>query len=57
MMNYALMRMVSQALSLLFGSTGVFCLWASFYAPRFGLEAILLLLVATAITLAPTRAK
>ncbi len=53
MMSYAFMHMVSQALSLLFGSTGVFCLWASFYAPRFGVEAILLLVTATAIALAP----
>ncbi len=53
------MRLVSRAVSVSLGSFGVFCLWASFYRPHFGLEAFLLLSMATAMTLvlAPARAK
>ncbi len=59
MMNMYFMRLVSRAVSVSLGSFGVFCLWASFYTPHFGLEAFLLLSMATAMTLAlaPARAK
>ena len=37
------MRLLGQVLSLLFGSSGVFMLWASFYVPDCGAIAVLFL--------------
>jgi hypothetical protein len=45
------MRLLGQVLSLLFGSTGVFMLWASFYVPDCGALAALFLSAGTAIVL------
>ncbi len=46
------MRLVGVVLSLTFGSSGIFMLWASFYVPNCGLLAVLFLSAATAFTLA-----
>jgi hypothetical protein len=43
------MRLLGQVLSLLFGSSGVFMLWASFYVPDCGAIALLFLSAGTAI--------
>lgn len=43
------MRLLGQVLSLLFGSTGVFMLWASFYVPVCGAFALLFLAAGAAI--------
>jgi hypothetical protein len=45
------LRLLGQVLSLLFGSTGVFMLWASFYVPDCGALAALFLTAGTAILL------
>ncbi len=45
------MRLVGMVLSLAFGSSGVFMLWASFYVPNCGLLAVLFLSAAVALTL------
>jgi hypothetical protein len=45
------MRLLGQVISLLFGSTGVFMLWASFYVPVCGAFAVLFLAAGTAIAL------
>lgn len=52
MLAQTLIRSATVALSLAFGGSGIFCLWASFYVPRLGYDAILFLGVATALTLA-----
>ncbi len=46
-----LMRVASQTLSMLFGSTGIFCVWASFHNPHAAVHAIFCLAAATALTL------
>lgn len=48
------MRLFGQVLSLLFGSIGVFMLWASFYVPDCGALAALCLSAGTAIVLTGT---
>jgi hypothetical protein len=45
------MRLLGLVLSLLFGGTGVFMLWASFYVPDCAAFALLFLSAGTAITL------
>jgi hypothetical protein len=52
-----LLRVSVQAFSLLFGSCGMFFLWASFYNPPLASYTILFLSAATAITLATTKAE
>jgi hypothetical protein len=47
-----LMRAALQMVSLFFGGSGIFFLWASFYAPRTAIFALLCLPLATGITLA-----
>lgn len=44
-----IMTMTNRLISLTCGGMGIFCLWASFYAGIFGLHAIFLLVVATAL--------
>jgi hypothetical protein len=46
------LRVGVQAFSLLFGSCGIFFLWASFYNPPLASYTILFLSAATAITVA-----
>jgi hypothetical protein len=45
------LRLLGVVMSLLFGSIGVFMLWASFYAPDCGAVAALFLSASTAIVL------
>lgn len=45
------MRLLGQVMSLLFGSTAVFMLWASFYVPDCAALAVLFLSAGTAIVL------
>ena len=52
MLAQTLIRSATVALSLAFGGSGIFCLWASFYVPHLAYDAILFLGVATALTLA-----
>jgi hypothetical protein len=49
------MWLLGQVLSLIFGSTGVFMLWASFYVPVCGGFAVLFLIAGTAIALTAAR--
>jgi hypothetical protein len=51
-----LVQTVSQAMSLICGSVGVFFLWASFEVPRAAVSAIFYLGIATAITYARSKA-
>lgn len=44
-----IMKMTNRLISLVCGGMGIFCLWASFYAGIFGLHAVFLLIVATAL--------
>lgn len=46
-----LMRILGWVLSVTFGSSGIFMLWASFYVPDCGLLAVLYLSAASAIAL------
>ena len=50
-MLHEMMRVLGQVMSLLFGSTGVFLLWASFYVPDCGALAALFLSAGAAIVL------
>jgi hypothetical protein len=43
------LRVGGQTLSAIFGGTGIFYLWCSFYVPIFGLKAFIMLGAATAI--------
>ena len=47
-----LVRRLGQAMAITLGSAGVFCLWASFYAPMLGLHAAVLILLAAAMQFA-----
>jgi hypothetical protein len=49
------MRFTSQAVSLVSGSFGIFCLWHSFTKPQCALNAMTLLITALALELARTR--
>jgi hypothetical protein len=51
-----LVQTVSQVMSLICGSVGVFFLWASFEVPRAAVSAIFYLSIATAITYARSKA-
>ena len=44
------LRIGSQTMSAMFGGTGIFYLWCSFYVPVLGFKALILLGAATAIT-------
>ena len=57
MPTYKLMQSITHALSLMLGSAGVFCLWASFQVPHFAMDAILLLTAASALALLPSMGK
>jgi hypothetical protein len=49
------LRVTVQAFSLIFGSCGMFFLWASFYNPPLASYTIIFLSAATAITIATTK--
>ncbi|HEX3535568.1 MAG TPA: hypothetical protein VHU15_02265 [Stellaceae bacterium] len=57
MLSLAILESVLSSLSTLFGGLGVFCVFRSFEVPRLGLQALLLLGVATAIVLTEKQSK
>lgn len=50
MLAYQMLRIALQTMSTVFGGIGVFAVYASFFAPAAGVNAILMLGMATAMT-------
>jgi hypothetical protein len=57
MLSLAILQSALSSVSTVFGGLGVFCVFRSFEVPRLGLQALLLLGVATAIVLTEKQPK
>lgn len=52
MMMEIVLRHAARIMAAACGASGIFFLWASFYAPRSAMDAIMLLMMATVLVLA-----
>ena len=57
MLSLAILQSALSSVSTIFGGLGVFCVFRSFEVPRFGLQGLLLLGVASAIVLTQKQSK